>query len=117
MKRSQSRQQRNKVGSLGELNKPFGEGLVLYDNVVVTPIRTTVKKDGPINPKQYEDKPEWGKVVAVGAGRLLDTGEVVKPVVHVGDVVFFQKYSAIKLRQESVDYIFIREEDIFYIDR
>ena len=90
-------------------------GKLLYDQVLIEPIVLEDSANGLVNAQQYEDKPEFGKVLLVGNGRLLDTGTVVKPLVKVGDTVLFQKYSAQKVRVNSVDYLLIREEDIYWI--
>lgn len=93
------------------------KGLILYDNILVKPIMIERggKKGTIETPQQYEDKAEWGQVIAVGEGRIFDNGTVIPLKVKVGDLVFFQKYSTQKLRHKGEDYLFIREEDIFYI--
>lgn len=69
--------------------------------------------DGKVyRPNQYEDKPEFGLVLAVGQGRLLDSGQRVQSPVEVGDFVIFGKYSSVKVRAEGVDFLFVRDEDI-----
>lgn len=90
-------------------------GSLLYDQVLIEPITIDETANGLYNPSQYEDKPEFGKVLLIGNGRLLDTGTVVPPIVKVGDIVLFQKYSAQKIRVNSVDYLILREEDIYWI--
>lgn len=90
-------------------------GKLLYDQVLIEPIVLKESANGLINTQQYEDKPEFGKVLLVGNGRLLDTGTVVKPLVKAGDVVLFQKYSAQRIRVGGKDYLIIREEDIYWI--
>ena len=54
---------------------------VLWDNILVEPLIET-ETDGIIRPQQYEDKPEYGTVVKIGQGRLLDNGETIEPVPH-----------------------------------
>ena len=90
------------------------DSVVLYDNIILKPI--TIDSDEMVlNPQQYEDKPEWGKVISCGEGRVFDNGTVIPLKVHVGDTVLFQKYSAQKFRHRGEDYIVIREEDIYLI--
>lgn len=84
---------------------------VLWDNVLVEPIIQT-ETDGILRPQQYEDKPEWGIVIKVGQGRLLDNGETIEPQVKIGDLIEFNKYSPTKTKIEGKDYLYIHEEDI-----
>lgn len=83
----------------------------LYDNVVVKAIRTE-GKEGLVKPDQYDDKPEYGEVVAHGEGRLLEDGGIVPIKVSVGDTVFFGKYSTEQTRHLGKDYFILKEEDI-----
>ena len=90
------------------------KGRILHDNVLVKPIR--LEKNGTlVDPQQYEDKPEFGEVLACGPGRIYDNGEVVPLTVKVGDIVFFQKYSAQKVRIAGVDHLLIHEEDVYWV--
>ncbi|HRF70986.1 MAG TPA: co-chaperone GroES [Candidatus Pelethenecus sp.] len=110
-----TRKQKSQVRKVSNEVIELLKGRLLYDNVLVQPIVFEKSAFGLVNPQQYEDKPEFGKVLLVGNGRLLDTGTVVKPLVKEGDTVLFQKYSAQKVRVNSVDYLIIREEDIYLI--
>ncbi len=84
---------------------------ILQDNVLVLPV--DFDEDSSVyTPGQYEDKPEWGMVVAVGEGRLLDSGERVRSSIEEGDFILFGKYSATNVTTAGQDYLFIREEDI-----
>lgn len=89
------------------------KGHILYDNVLIDPI--VIESDGlVVRPQQYEDKVEFGKVLAIGQGRLFDNGQLVPLTVRVGHIVFFQKYSSQKVRVEGKDLLIIREEDIYW---
>lgn len=90
-------------------------GRLLYDQILIKPIIIEQSSNGLVNPQQYEDKPEFGEVLLVGNGRLLDTGTLIKPIVKKGDIVLFQKYSAQRVRVDSIDYLIIPEEDIYWI--
>lgn len=98
-----------------DVNKvDLGKGVILYDNILLQPI--VVEQDGLVlRPQQYEDKPEWGEVIACGEGRIFDNGAIVPLKVQVGDLVLFQKYSAQKFRHKGTDYLIIREEDIYFV--
>lgn len=68
---------------------------------------------GPlVSAVQYEDKPEFGRVIMTGKGIMLDNGTVVPFDFKEGDIVFFEKYSAKKVRVGGKDYLLIRADDI-----
>jgi chaperonin GroES len=110
-----AKQKKQKVQKSNSPSIDLLKGKLLYDQVLIDPVVLEDSSNGLVNAQQYEDKPEFGKVLLVGNGRLLDTGDVVKPIVKVGDTVLFQKYSAQKVRVGAVDYLIIREEDIYWI--
>lgn len=86
---------------------------LLYDNVLVEQYQVEdIDETGLVRPQNYEDKPEIGKVLSIGKGRLFDNGTVVPLDVKVGDLVYFNKYSSTKIRLGTIDYYMIREEDI-----
>ena len=85
---------------------------ILWDNILIEPIMEEARHDGIIKPNQYEDKAEIGVVIKVGEGRFLDSGDLIRPRVKVGDIVAFNMYSPTKLKIEGKDYLYIREEDI-----
>ncbi|MGB9668079.1 MAG: co-chaperone GroES [Thermosulfidibacteraceae bacterium] len=89
----------------------------LYDRVVVKPIEEEEKKTkgGIIIPDTAKEKPQRGKVVAVGQGRLLENGQFVTPLVKVGDEVIFGKYSGTEVEIDGEKYLVMREEDIYAI--
>lgn len=90
------------------------KGKILYDNILIKPY--TVEEEGLIvKPQQYEDKDEYGEVLAVGEGRIFDNGTIIPLKVKVGDFVMFQKYSPIEIRSNGEDYLIVREEDICWI--
>lgn len=68
-----------------------------------------------IKPQMYEDKIDFGEVLLVGEGRIFDNGTVIPLKVKVGDIIFFQKYSATKIRNNGEDLLLIREEDVYEI--
>ena len=61
------------------------------------------------------EKPIMGEVVAAGAGKRLDNGEVRKLAVSVGDRVLFGKFSGTEVKLDNVDYLVMREDDIMGI--
>jgi chaperonin GroES len=89
----------------------------LHANVIIKPVADeTVTKLGIILPDTAsKEKPEKGEVVAIGAGRLLDNGELAPMSVKVGDKVMFRKYSPDEIKVDGVDYLIIKEQDIMLI--
>jgi chaperonin GroES len=74
-----------------------------------------VTKSGIIIPDTAKEKPQQGKVVAVGDGKLLDNGTRVTPGVKAGEKVLFGKYSGTEVKLDGEEYLILREEDILGI--
>lgn len=89
----------------------------LGNNVIVKPITKTAKtKSGIILPDTVDkEKPEQGKVIAVGPGKLLDSGERAKMSVSQGQTVIFTKYSPNEIKIDNEEYLVISETDILAI--
>lgn len=81
------------------------------DNVLLLPIDFD-EADVVKTARQYEDKPEWGLVVSVGGGRVLESGEVVNLALEEGDVVLFMSYGGTKVKTLGQDFVYVRSEDI-----
>jgi chaperonin GroES len=62
-----------------------------------------------------KEKPQTGKVIAVGAGRLLDNGTRVKPEINSGDEVVFAKYSGAEYKQDGKEYLILSERDVLAV--
>ena len=85
----------------------------LDDRVVVTRTEAEGKTAGGIFlPENAKEKPQQGKVLAVGPGKLLDSGERAKLDVGVGDTILFGKYSGTEITVDGVEVIIMRESDI-----
>ena len=67
---------------------------------------------GIIIPDTAKEKPQEGEVVAIGNGRLLDSGERQPVDVAVGDLVLFAKYGGTEVTYENDEYLILREDDI-----
>jgi chaperonin GroES len=102
-----------KPKSSNSLGIDFFKGSVKNDCILVEPL-TVSEDNGLVKPQGYEDKPEYAKVLMVGEGRLFDNGTRIEPSVKVGQTVFFQRFSAQKVRLNGKDYLIIREEDIYW---
>jgi len=85
----------------------------LGDRVVVEPMpKEEVTKGGIVLPDTAKEKPQEGKVVAVGPGRLSDDGKRVVMDVKVGDLVIYAKYGGTEIKEDNEELIILRESDI-----
>lgn len=85
----------------------------LDDRVVVEPMAAEeVTAGGIVLPDNAQEKPQRGTVVAVGPGKLLDSGERGELSVTVGDEVIFGKYGGTEIEIEGTDVKILRESDI-----
>ncbi len=88
----------------------------LRDRVVLKRIEEQEQKvGGIIIPDTAKEKPQQGRVVAVGSGRLSDEGKVIPLDVKAGDTVLFGKYSGTEIKIDGVEYLIVREEEILGI--
>jgi chaperonin GroES len=88
----------------------------LNDRVLVLRTGEEVKTSGGIIiPDTAKDKPQEGKVVAVGAGKVNDKGERIKLDVKGGDKILFGKYAGNEIRIDGVEHLIMREDDILAI--
>jgi len=85
----------------------------LRDRVLVERIEEPEQKVGGIYiPDSAKEKPQQGTVIAVGAGRLTDKGEVVPLELKVGDTILFGKFAGTEVKLEGKEYLIIREEEV-----
>jgi len=88
----------------------------LADRIVVKPAAAEEKTaSGIIIPDTAKEKPMQGEIVAVGAGRISDAGNLVKLEVKVGDKVLYGKYSGTEVTIDGDEYLIMRESDIYAI--
>jgi chaperonin GroES len=87
----------------------------LADRVIVAPMEMETMKGGIIIPDTAKEKPQQGKIVAVGPGAPSDTGERVAPEVKKGDIVLYGKYAGTEVNVEGDDYLILRESDVLAI--
>ena len=90
--------------------KPLG------NRVVIEPLESEeqVSAGGIYIPDTAKEKPQEGKVVAIGPGKLTDDGNRVAMDVAVGDVVVYSKYAGTEYREGEVEYLVLREDDILF---
>ena len=90
--------------------KPLG------DRVIIELVQSEEKTaSGIVLPDTAKEKPQEGKVVAVGTGRVLDNGERVALEVAVGDSIIFSKYAGTEVKYEGTEYLILRESDILAV--
>ena len=88
----------------------------LHDRILVKRIDEEEKtKGGIIIPDTAKEKPQEGRVVAIGTGKLLDDGTVRPLDVKAGDKILFGKYSGSEITLEGEEHIILREDDILAI--
>lgn len=88
----------------------------LQDRVIVKRLEEEEKtKGGIIIPDTAKEKPQEGKVIAVGKGKLTEDGKLIPLDVKVGDRILFGKYSGTEIKIEGEEHLIMREEDILGI--
>ncbi|HSQ00693.1 MAG TPA: co-chaperone GroES [Candidatus Dormibacteraeota bacterium] len=84
----------------------------LHDRIIVKRVEEESKsRGGIIIPDTAKEKPQEGRVVAVGPGRTED-GKLIKPDVKKGDRILFGRYSGTEIKLDGEDHIIMREEDV-----
>jgi chaperonin GroES len=90
--------------------KPLG------DKVLVQPNTSTEKTAGGIVlPDSAKERPQEGKVIAVGPGRVTDNGEKVKVNVKEGDTVIYSKYGGTEIKLDGVEYLILDESSLLAV--
>ncbi len=85
----------------------------LGDRILVKRIKEEEKtKGGIIIPDTAKEKPQEGKVVAVGKGKVTEDGKLIAPEVKAGDKVLFGKYSGSEIKLDGEEHLIMREDDI-----
>jgi chaperonin GroES len=90
--------------------KPLGERVVI--KVLESEEKT---KSGIVLPDTAKEKPQMGKVVAIGSGKLLDNGQRIALDVKEGDKVLFAKYAGTEVKLDGEEYMVLKESDILAI--
>ena len=85
----------------------------LHDRIIVERLEEETKTAGGIIiPDTAKEKPQQGKIIAVGKGKVTEDGKVLALDVKVGDKVLFGKYAGTDIKIEGKEYLMMREEDI-----
>ena len=88
----------------------------LHDRLLVERLEEReVKKGGIIIPDTAKEKPQEGRVIAVGNGKVSDDGKKIPLDVKNGDRILFGKYSGSEVKLDDKDYLILREEDVLAI--
>ena len=90
--------------------KPLG------DRIVIELTEQEEKtKSGIVLPDSAQEKPQEGKVIAVGTGRVTENGERVALEVKDGDTIIFSKYSGTEVKYQDNEYLILRESDVLAV--
>jgi chaperonin GroES len=88
----------------------------LHDRILVERLEEQeVRRGGIIIPDTAKEKPQEGKVIAVGGGKVNDEGKRLPLDVKAGDKILFGKYSGSEVKVDDKDYLILREEDVLAI--
>ena len=90
--------------------KPIG------DRVIVQRLGSAERSKGGLYlPDSAQEKPQEGRVIAVGTGKVLKNGKVIPLAVKAGDRIIFGKYSGSEIKVDEKEYVFLNEDDILAI--
>ncbi len=88
----------------------------LGDRVVIKPLeRDEVTKSGLVLPDTAKEKPQQGEILAVGPGRVLDSGERIDMDLKTGDRVLFAKYAGTEFKHEDTELLILSEKDVLAV--
>lgn len=90
--------------------RPLGDRIV-----VKAEERESMTASGIVLPDSAKEKPQEGKVVAVGPGRLLESGEHVSLEINVGDRVVYSKYGGTEFKLDGEEYLVLSERDVLAV--
>jgi Co-chaperonin GroES (HSP10) len=88
----------------------------LHDRIIIQRLDEGEQKvGGIIIPDTAKEKPQQGKVIAAGTGKIRDDGTRQPPDVKAGDLILFGKYSGQEIRLDGQDYLIVREDEVLGI--
>lgn len=88
----------------------------MFDKVVVEPSEAEdISAGGIVLPDSAKKKPQEGKVIAVGAGRVLDDGSRGPMAVKAGDTIIYAKYGGTEVTVDGKDYVILDEDSIYAV--
>ena len=111
--------QREQLLERGELDHPrfrYAHQFQQADRVIIAALpQEEMTKGGIILPDTAKEKPQQGEVVAVGKGRVSDTGETIAMTVKAGDKVLYGKYSGTEVKIDGTEYLIVKESEVLAI--
>jgi chaperonin GroES len=88
----------------------------LADRVLVEALEAAEKTAGGLYiPDNAKEKPQKGKIIAAGPGKISDSGTLVKMEVKAGDIVLYGKYSGTEVTVDGKEYLIMRESDVLAV--
>jgi len=87
--------------------KPLGNRVVIEPNE-----QEEITSGGIVLPETAKEKPQKGKIIAAGKGKVTEDGKVLTLDVKVGDLILFGKYSGTEIKVDGKEYLMMREDDV-----
>jgi chaperonin GroES len=88
----------------------------LADRIVIMPLEAEQKTAGGIIiPDNAKEKPQKGEVIAIGPGKIADSGQKMEMALKKGDKVLYGKYSGTEITIEGKEYLIVRESDVLAV--
>ena len=88
----------------------------LHDRVVIRRLEEErTSAGGIVIPDTATEKPSRGEVVAIGTGKMLDSGDVIPLAIKVGEQILFGKYAGTEVKVAGAEYVVMREDDIMAV--
>ena len=85
----------------------------LHDRILVERVESEEKTAGGIIlPDTAKEKPQQGKIIAVGSGKRTEDGKIIPLELKAGDLILFGKYSGSEVKIEGIEYLIMREDDV-----
>ena len=89
----------------------------LHDRVIIERIEETEQRvGGIIIPDSAKEKPQQGKIIAAGKGRIEKDGKVTPLDVKAGDTILFGKYSGQEVKLDGIEYLIMTEDDVLAVE-
>jgi chaperonin GroES len=90
----------------------------IRDRILIKPVEEETKTSGGIFiPDTAKEKPNTGKVISIGEGRITDDGKVIPLIVKEGDTVMYGKYSGTEVKLNGQEHVILKEDDVMAIVR
>ena len=88
----------------------------LSDRIIIRPLDAEEKTAGGIIiPDNAKEKPQKGEVIAIGTGKIADSGQKIEMTLKAGDKILYGKYSGTEVSIEGTDFLIMRESDVLAV--